>query len=156
VSDAIFAVLKDDAGKSTGLFVVMADQPKLCESFKANREPKKATSLTMIMSRVTDNDVLAPDVGEYTAISFPSAPTQAGNYSYAQFQRYDDNCTNTLSPSASDAKSGLIKITNLKGETNGVANATFDITFGAGDKITGNFNATYCDITKIQPNPNCE
>jgi hypothetical protein len=154
VSDAIFAVLKDNSGKSTGLLVIMADKPKLCDSLKANREPKQATSLFLTMSRVTDTDTLAPDVGEYTVIE--GFPTKAGNYAYSSFARTDANCTNTLSSSTSGAKSGLIKVTNLKGETNGSANATFDITFGSGDKVTGNFNATYCDVSQIQNNPNCE
>jgi len=154
VSDAIFAVLKDNAGKSTGLLVIMADKPKICDSLKANREPKQSTALFMSMSRVTDTDTLAPDVGEYTVIE--GFPTKAGNYAYASFTRTDANCTNTLSSATSGAKSGLIKVTNLKGEANGNASATFDITFGSGDKVTGNFNASYCDISAIQTNPNCE
>jgi hypothetical protein len=154
VSDAIFAVLKDDSGKSTGLFVVMADKPKLCDSLKANREPKSATSLIFSLSRITDTDYLAPDVGEYTVID--ENPRNAGNFGFASFSRTDANCTNTLSASASTARSGLVKVTNLKGEVNGNASATFDVTFGGGDKITGNFNATYCDVSKLQLNPNCE
>ena len=50
-----------------------------------------------------------------------------------------------------------IKMTNLKGETNGNASGTFDLTFGGGDKVTGSFNATYCDIRKLPTvTPNCE
>lgn len=154
VSDAIFAILKNDQGKSTGMLVIMADKPKLCDSLKANREPKQSTALFMTMSRVTETDSLAPDVGEYTVID--GIPSRAGNYSYASFSRTDANCTNTLSSSTSGAKSGLIKVTNLKGEANGSANATFDITFGSGDNVKGNFNATYCDISTLQNNPNCE
>lgn len=154
VADAIFAVLKDNSGKSTGLLVVMADKPKICDSLKANREPKQSTALFLSMSRVTDTDTLAPDVGEYTVIE--GFPTKAGNYAYSTFSRSDANCDNTVAPSARDAKSGLVKLTNLKAEANGAANATFDITFGSGDKVTGNFNATYCDVTNIQTNPNCE
>jgi hypothetical protein len=154
VADAIFAVLKDDAGKSTGLFVVLADKPKLCDSLKANREPKSSTSLVFALSRVSDTSFLAPDVGDYTVID--QNPTQAGNFAFGSFSRTDSNCTNTLSTAAAGAKSGLVKLTALKGEANGVASASFDVTFGGGDKITGNFNASFCDISKLQPSPNCE
>jgi hypothetical protein len=154
VADAIFGVFKDGSGKSTGAFVILADKPKICDGLRANRVPKSSTSLFFSLSRVTQTDVLAPDVGDYTVID--GLPTAGGNFSYASFDRSDANCTNTLSGSASSGKSGLIKVTNFKGETNGTANGTFDVTFGAGDKVTGNFNATYCDITTIQQNPNCE
>jgi hypothetical protein len=155
VSDAIFAVLKDDAGKSIAAFVVMADKPKICDSLKANREPKTATALSLTVYRFSATDYLAPDVGDYTVVDVN--PTSAGSYSSATFSHTDSNCTNTLAGSAASGKSGLVKLTSLKGETNGTASGTFDVTFGAGDKVTGNFNATYCDISKLPATtPNCE
>jgi hypothetical protein len=155
VADAIFAIIKDDAGKSIAAFLVMADKPKICDSLKANREPKTSTAMTITLFRFSATDYLAPDAMDYTVID--TNPTGAGSYASANFSRTDSNCTNTLADSASSGKSGLVKLTNLKGETNGTANGTFDITFGAGDKVTGNFNATYCDLSKLpQTTPNCE
>ncbi len=155
VSDAIFAILKDNTGKSTAAIVIMADKPKVCDSLKANREPKTSTSLLLTLYRFSDTDYLAPDVGEYTTVD--QNPTSAGSFASAFFTRTDSNCTNTIASSASRGKSGLIKLTNIKGEANGTANATYDITFGAGDKVTGNFNATYCDISSLPTaDPNCE
>lgn len=155
VSDAIFAVLKDDAGKSIAAFIVMADKPKICESLKANREPKTATALALTVYRFSATDYLAPDVGEYTVVD--ANPTSAGSYASANFSHTDSNCTNTLANSAANGKSGLVKLTSLKGETNGNASGTYDITFGAGDKVTGSFNASYCDISKLPATtPNCE
>lgn len=154
VADAVFAVLKSDAGKSEGLLVILADKPNICTSLKANREPKSATALTMMLYRVTQTDILAPDVGDYTVID--SNPTSAGNYAGASFTRTDANCTNSLSASASSGKSGLIKVTGLKAEANGNATGSFDITFGAGDKVTGNFNAAFCDAVLTDKQPNCE
>lgn len=157
VADAIFAVLKDDAGKTTAALVILGDKPKLCDSLKANREPRSSTGLFLTMVRYNPDatDFLAPDTGEYTVVDTPQS--SGGNFTEATFTRTDSNCTNTLSASASTGRSGLIKLTNIKGETNGSANATFDITFGAGDKVTGNFNASYCDISKIPAGqPNCE
>lgn len=155
VSDAIFAILKDGGGKSIAAVVVMSDKPKICDSLKANREPKTATALSMTLFRFSDTDYLAPDVGDYTVVD--SNPTSAGSFASADFARTDSNCTNTISGNASGGKSGLIKVTAIKGETNGNASGTFDITFGAGDKVTGNFNASYCDISMLPTaKPNCE
>ncbi len=158
VADAIFAIIKDDSGKSVAALVVLADQPKICDSLKANRNPKSATSLVLTMFRVGPSpgfENLAPDVGDYTTIG--DRPMGAGNYTYANFTHGDSNCTNTLSESASSGKSGLIKVTNIKGETNGAANGTYDITFGAGDTVKGSFNATYCDLSKLPTTtPNCQ
>lgn len=154
VSDSIFAILKDNSGKQTGALVFLSDKPKLCESLKANRTAKSATGLLMAISRSNNDGAIAPDVGDYTVID--QNPTSAGNFAFAGFSRTDANCENTIARDASQAKSGLIKVTTLKGEANGSANGTFDITFGGGDKVTGNFNASFCDISQLQLNPNCE
>lgn len=155
VADAIFAVLKDDNGKSVAALIIMADQPKICDSLKANRQPKSATALVLSLFRIANNDFLAPDVGDFTAID--TNPSGAGSYARANFSHTDSNCTNTLANNASTGKSGLIKLTNIKGEANGAANGTFDITFGAGDTVKGSFNATYCDLTKLPATtPNCQ
>lgn len=156
VSDAIFAILKDGSGKSTAALVVLGDKPKICDSLKANREPKSATALFFTLYRFSDTDYLSPDVGEYTTVA-PGTPSTAGSFASATFSRTDSDCRSTLAANAATGKSGLIKLTNIKGEANGTANATFDVTFGAGDKVTGNFNATYCDISQLPTaDPNCE
>jgi hypothetical protein len=156
VADAIFAVLKDQNGKATGALIVMADKPRICDSLKANREPKSSMGLSIAIARVSAMDSLAPDIGDYTVLSATQAPMNAGNFAYAGFNRNDTTCTSTIAPEAGSAKSGIVKVTNFKGEANGAANGTFDITFGSGDKVTGNFNATFCDISMVQGNPNCE
>ncbi|MFZ5445441.1 MAG: hypothetical protein ACOZQL_35950 [Myxococcota bacterium] len=154
VADAIFGTVKDNSGKIYAASIFMADKPKLCDSLKANRQPKQMTALQMTIIRTNDTEFLAPDVGEYTVRDNPLTPNalSAG----ASFVRTDANCTNTLSANATDAKSGLIKVTGFKAETNGNAAGTFDITFGSGDKVTGNFNASYCDLSSLSETPNCE
>lgn len=154
VSDSIFAILKDNSGKQTGALVFLSDKPRICESLKANRSAKSATGLLLAMSRSNNDGSISPDVGDYTVID--RNPTSAGNFAFASFSRTDSNCDPTLSNDASGAKSGIVKVTTLKGEANGNAVGTFDITFGGGDKVTGNFNASFCDISQVQPNPNCE
>ncbi len=153
VADAIFAVLKAD-GKSIATVVVLSDKPKLCETFKANREPKSATALITTLFRFSDSAYLAPEVGDYTVVGYD--PTTAGSYAQSFFSRTDANCTNTISVDASRGKSGLIKLTAFKDAKNGTAGGNFDITFGEGDRLTGSFNASYCDISELPQSPNCE
>lgn len=152
VADAIFGVTKDDDGKNNFLLVAMSDQPNLCDKFKANRRPKGATSLTFVMYRIADLKLLAPDQGEYTVTSDAFSN---GNKASVTFSREDSSCADTISNNAGNGKSGLIKLTNLKAETGGTANGTFDVTFGDGS-LKGGFNATYCDLSQLTDNPNCE
>lgn len=154
VSDAIFAVIKDNDGKSRGAVVLLSDAPRLCENYKANREAKGSTNLLFTLYRLSDTDVLAPDVGEYTVTG--SDIKGAGFHAGAIFGRNDANCVNTIASTARDGKSGLITVKSIKSEAGGGAGGSFDVTFGSGDKLTGNFNASYCDITTIHENPNCE
>jgi hypothetical protein len=155
VADAIFGTLKDDNGKTLGLQVIMADKPNLCDKLKANRQPKEAVSLSFLLIRIGDNDVLAPDAVEYTVKSGLEPYTTKGNNAAAGFERENSSCESTIDGSAKAGRSGLIKVTNLKAETGGTANATFDVTFGDGS-LKGNFNATFCDLSSLTSRPNCE
>lgn len=158
VKDAMFAIIKDQQGKSAGMYLVMADKPDLCATVKANRQPKNLTGVLFSMVRYSvtmgNVEVLAPDVGDYSVIK--SSPQSGGNYAGAFFTHTDANCTSTLSNDASQASSGLIKLKSLKAEAGGYASGDFDITFGAGDKVTGSFNASFCDVTTLSSNANCE
>ncbi len=159
VQDSIFFVLKDDAGKTQAVSVIMADKPNLCDTLKANRMPKSATSLSFALLNVkVENGIatlLAPDVGGYTVTD--SSVTQTGLFTSAGFDRTDANCTSSLASSATVGKSGLVKVTTLKAEANGSLAGTFDVSIGTqADKLTGSLNARFCDVTKIQDNPNCE
>jgi len=154
VADAIFGTLKDTSGKNAGLLVVMADKPNLCDSLKANRRPKGATFVQFTLLRVSDNnEYLAPDVAEFT-VKEGLAVFGKGNNASVEFDRQDSSCATTIGGSAGAGKSGLIKLTNVKAETGGSANATFDVTFGDGS-LKGAFNATYCNLESLD-RPNCE
>lgn len=156
IKDAMFGLLKDDAGKSAGLLVIVADQPNICDKLKANREPKNSTSMTFVLFNIGDMGQLAPSTGDYTMTSSLGA-TSRGNVGIAQFSKSDGNCTATLQDKNSSAQSGLVKISSLNSSAGGTASATFDITVGSqNDKVTGSFNANYCDISKLQTNLNCE
>jgi len=157
--DSIFFVIKDDAGKTQYVSVVMADKPNLCDTLRANRLPKSATSLAFTLVNVkVENRVgtyLAPDVGSYTVTDMEIS--QSGLFAGSGFSRTDANCTDSLTASASTGKSGLVKVTNLKAEVNGNLSGTFDVSIGTqADKLTGSINARFCDVSKVQMNPNCE
>ncbi len=147
VNDAIFALFRDDSGRAIATLVVLSDTPKICDSLKANREPRTSTNLLLTLYRFSSDDYLAPDKGEFTVVD--RDPTTAGSWASATFQRTDFNCANTLSPQASTGVSGLVKLTQLEPVANGNARATLDLTFGAGDLVKGHFNARFCDINRL-------
>jgi hypothetical protein len=159
VQDSIFFVIKDDAGKTQYLSVFMGDKPNLCETLKANRLPKSATSLSFNLLNVkVENGVqtfLAPDVGSFTVID--TMITQTGTYATANFSKLDSNCTQSLADTATGGKSGLVKITTLNAAANGSLAGTFDVSIGTQtDHLTGTLNARFCDVTKIPANLSCE
>lgn len=155
VADSVFFVNKDSAGKTKALIVVLADKPNICTSLKANRQPKNATSMVLSLIRLSANgEVLAPDVADYTVTDQFSG---AGNWGFAEFSKTDSNCTSVLASTATGGRSGVVKLTAINANTGGTAAGTFDITFGSqNDKVTGNFNSTYCDLSTLGSNPNCE
>ncbi len=155
VADAIFGTYKGNDGKNLGVQVYLSDKPNLCDSLKANRKQKGATSLSFFLIRIGDADVLAPDAVDYTVRTGLDAFTTKGNNAYAGFDREDSSCASTINDSAGGGKSGLIKVSNVKPEAGGTANATFDVTFGDGS-LKGSFNAQYCDLASLTNNPNCE
>ncbi len=160
VQDSIFFVLKDDQGKTGALTVIMADKPNLCDTLKANRQPKSATSLFFYLYNVKIENgavsLLAPDVGTYTVADLQNLKT-SGTYAGTGFSKADANCTDSLTAASSTGKSGSIRLTTVKAEANGNLAGTFDVSIGTQtDKLTGTLNARYCDITKIQANPSCE
>jgi len=154
VADTLFYVQKDTDGKTIAFNTIIADKGNVCTTLKANRQPKSATFMQMILFRWADDGKnLAPDVGEYTVVD--TTPTKGGNWAYATFNHSDANCTNTLAASASSGKSGLIKVTGVNAANNGSISGTFDISFGS-DKVTGSFNGAYCDLATVPNNPSCE
>lgn len=159
VLDSIFVVIKDDAGKTQGVTVLMGDKPNICDTLKANREPKSATTLVFSMFNAKfENGVgsyLAPDVGSYTVIDMPTSI--GGQFTFAAFGRTDANCTASLTGAASQGKSGLVKVSQLTASAGGSLTGTFDVSIGTqADKLTGNINAKYCDASKIPDKLNCE
>lgn len=155
VKDAIFTLIKDTSGNTTGMFVVMADKPDLCTTVKANRQPKELTGVMFSMVQYTDAaGVLAPDVADYTVIN--TTPPRGGHYAGALFAHTDANCTSTIAATAGTGSSGLVKLTSMKAETGGTASGTFDVTFGTSDKVTGSFNAAFCDVQTLGSSANCE
>jgi hypothetical protein len=157
VQDSIFGLLKDDQGKSTGLVIFLADKPGLCDKLKANREPKNSTSFTFLLANIAnDGSQLAPSTGDYTITSNFGASTR-GNVGIASFSKTDGNCTATIQSANTTGQSGVVKLSGVNSSSGGQATGSFDITVGTqNDKVTGTIAATYCDISKLQANPNCE
>ncbi|HEY0882566.1 MAG TPA: hypothetical protein VGD87_13580 [Archangium sp.] len=153
VADSIFWYALDTSGRVNGVFLTLADRPRLCEELKANREKAQKTSLSFTLFTLTQSEVLPPQPGDYTVSDVPETP---GNFAYALFSRSDAACQPTLSEPSGFGRSGLVKLERIRGEKGGNAAGTFDVTFGTGDRVTGNFNAEFCDIAVAPARPSCE
>lgn len=161
VQDAIFYVIKDDAGKTQGIALALADKSAVCTTVKANRQPKSATSISFGLFNVkvdgAATTLLAPDVGDYTVTNNSADLAKGGRWAIGAFDKVDANCTSSMATSATTGQSGLVTVTTLKSEASGTAEGTFDVSFGTQkDKVTGRFSAGYCDLAKTPTNPSCE
>ncbi len=161
VQDAIFFSPKDNAGKTVGLAVLLADKPNLCDTLKANRQPKSSTGLSLVMMNIkVDGSTvtfLSPDVASYTVTTNDADLAKGGLFAQGGFGKNDSSCTSTLTDAASTMKSGLVKLTAIKNEAGGTAEGTFDVSIGSqADKLTGRFTASFCDLSKMPANPSCE
>lgn len=158
VEDAVFAPIKSNNGDTVGVALALSDVPDMCAQIKANREPKGATVASFLLLRVgSDGNGLAPDVGEFKVTdSFEHTPQ--GNFAFGGFSKSDANCNNEIANDHSSAKSGVVKVDALELKKDGSLTGTFDVTFGTqADKVTGSFNAAFCDVSAISDTePNCE
>ncbi len=156
VEDAVFLPLKDDAGKTLGVMLYMVDQPDICSTLKANRDPKNTTVFSALLVRSNGEQVLAPEEGDYT-VTNNFLNVGSGNHALAIFGKNDANCDNAVSGDRGIGRSGIINVKELALGSDGAMSGTFDITFGSqGDKVSGSFNAAYCDVNMESFNPNCE
>lgn len=157
VKDAIFGLYKSN-GKTQGALMLMSDQPSLCDKLKANREPKEATALALVLFRVSaDKTLVPPDVGDYAAVAPLGVLFATGNTSIGFFEKNDASCSNTLPSDSAEIRSGTVKITEYKAEAGGRMSGSFDLTFGGqADKAKGSFNASYCELPTMDTSLNCE
>jgi hypothetical protein len=154
VDDAAFMRLPDDTGATIGAFLVMADVPDICATWRANREPKNATSVGFLVFRTQGSTFLSPDKGAYTVVDLTSAPPP--NFAVTAFVKNDANCETIVDPALAIGRSGTMDVERIEFKTGGSMTGRFDITFGSqNDNVTGTFNASFCDAPF--PNaPNCE
>jgi len=100
---------------------------------------------------------LAPRAAGSSIVPGLSSALTGGTLGVASFSKVDSNCTDTLQDKNTEAQSGLVKASSLNGGWGGSLAATDDPTIGTqNDKVSGGFNASFCDISKIPLNPNCE
>ncbi len=159
IKSAVFLQNHDSSGKPTSASIYFADVDGSCDYVKANRQPKNGTYVGFFLfNRDSNGNEIAAGVGDYTVIDLISLNglTQKGDFASSNFVKDDASCNNVLSGSSSTAKSGLLKVSSFKAETGGGISGSFDITYGdQADKVSGSFNADYCDAN-FTTSPNCE
>lgn len=155
VQDAFFGFIDSPDGESKAAVIYLTDHPNFCDALKANRMPKALSSLGLdLYHNGEDGQGFVPGVGDFTVVATERDMFEPGLRAAGGFSRTDSNCEETLARSAAMAISGLIKVEKL--DEKKTMSGTLDLTFGSGDKVTGNFNASYCDLDKLPSQPNCE
>ncbi|MBX7097718.1 MAG: hypothetical protein K1X89_08400 [Myxococcaceae bacterium] len=159
IKEAIIGPVKSSS-KGSGLTttaagLILSDTAGWCDALKANRMKKNTRSMVILLTNRPDQSTqLAPAAGDFTVTQQSSA---LGNLASAQVLDLDGTCTRSSDPDARLATSGLVKLTQLKLEANGTASGELDLTFGPQkDKVTGTFNATYCEFPPTAGSPSCE
>jgi hypothetical protein len=148
VKDSIFVPFRNAQGNTETIGLLMSDSPDLCATLKAGRKPRNATFFVATLFSINaQGGLLAPDKDPYTVLA--ANPTAAGSYAEVFFFKHDANCSSVVDIGTEGyGRSGIIDVTELRNERNGVLTGTFDITFGnQSDKVKGDFRADYCDTT---------
>jgi len=153
VADGAFVLHKDPAGRADGLTVLLSDHLSVCDSIKTNTNRRSSNTLVLVFARVAeDGHLLSPAPGDHAVA--PTRPAETGVYAGAFFSNFDSGCVRTLANKTATGESGLVKLEALNRQ--GTANGTFDITFGAGDRVTGRFAAPLCEAEFPTGPANCD
>lgn len=154
-AEAIFAVLSD-AGPGQGMFILVSDKTGLCERMKANKPPKDATLLAMLLG-VIDAAGHGQALVKGTYNVKPVSPGVSGNVAISQFSKLDSTCNSTLGDTPPTGTSGTVSLSNFEAKDGGSASGNFDMNFDS-DHVTGTFSASYCDVTTLSTgkSPTCE
>jgi hypothetical protein len=129
-----------DAVYLMGQEVWLTDHIDLCALLQKNTYPKGGTLVKIAAHPVaTTGDFTVAESGALDhTISF-------------EFLKLDATCNTSVS---APATAGTATLTTA--DAMGNASGTFDVTFGSADKVTGTFNATYCNAMTSYPSPTCE
>jgi hypothetical protein len=154
---AIFSLDTSDngsGGTSQLVQVLISDQSDLCKLLQTGVAPKNSSQLGIKFYGVVTNGAFgAVATGKYevvTSISQLTGDKAASGY----FQRSDDQCLSTLTEDQGTAVSGTAELDSFKAEASGTSSGSFNLNFPGTDVVSGGFDATYCDLSKL-PNPSC-
>ena len=159
VNDAVFAPFKDHVG-IIGVYLVMSDGEELCTDLKANRVRRNTTAAGFNIFRTHESGsgtFLSPDKRTYTVVDILDRSPPPAAYTYCGFRKIDENCNYVLPDSSALGQSGTVDVESIAFENDGWMTGEFDVIFGTqNDRVTGSFNASYCDATLTLTTPNCE
>jgi hypothetical protein len=123
--------------------VWLSSTEKLCDALRMNAYPKSARLMKLQLYPVATGD-----------FSVVVSTTGKDHSAAMQFDVLNDACMMQLVGQESAATSG--KVTVVTFDTMRSITGTFDVTFGDTDRVTGSFNASWCDAPTTYPSPDCK
>ncbi|HLL55129.1 MAG TPA: hypothetical protein VK447_16355 [Myxococcaceae bacterium] len=152
--DAVFDVINSSSGGGQTFVLYIGDTPNLCQKIKANQTAKNSASF-VVVAGVVDNagNTGALANGDYTVYPFSEADA-TGKVAFTVFDKYDGTCRSTLGSNTPTGTGGKVTLNSFSAKEGGTASGTFEVFFGA-DKVTGNFNATYCSFPTSSGTSTC-
>jgi hypothetical protein len=152
--DAVFDVINSSSGGGQTFVLYIGDSPKLCEKIKANQTVKNSTSFVVVAGNVDNSgNTTALSSGDFTVYPFSEADA-TGKVAFTVFDKYDGTCRSTMGTTTPTGTGGKVTLNSFSAKEGGTASGTFEVFFGA-DKVTGNFNATYCSFPTSSGTSTC-
>ena len=150
VSSGLFVVLRDASQNPVDTLAVLSSRSDVCADVKANRALPGTTQVVFTLDHrdPTTGVPVGLDLGDYTA-----GPASDRELS-AQFEKLDSSCANALDASATAVTQGTFTVRSVFADPGGSLSASFDLTFGGQDHVTGNLDVSYCDAT-YSIDPSC-
>ena len=136
--------------------VVISDKADLCSRLKSRTSKPGETSLALSLTRFVAMQRSELDVGDYDVVRSVTVAMGDGRFGTATFVKLDETCGNTIdfTHGSGLGSIGLISVTGAKH-----ASGTFDISFGdpaTAERITGSFDAPFCELPSPLPDAACK
>lgn len=154
VKDSVAVLFRQGSGIRPGpsLGVAMADVENLCESIRANKSRRNATTFSMRLYRWDEQG----QPTEITPGDYEVSPAASDTtYADVQFRQVNDRCSGELTGIAGG---GRVNLTTFEARPGAHVRGSFAVIINfpiLNEQVSGTFNAAFCDATP-GTSPTCE
>jgi hypothetical protein len=147
VKDAL-AMTGTGQGRQPILIIGLTNSAGLCDREKKGQDKANSIALVIQLNQLPEKKSEGFKAGDYGVFREGSNPTDRA-FASAWFTTYDDKC----SDHELAARTGKITLTAWDGKT---AKGSFELDFGEGETLKGDFDAPKCDAPENPPSGGCQ